>query len=111
LRKIFGPKEEEIIWQCRKLHKEELHDLYSSSNINRVMKLRRMRCEGHVTCIDGREARTDHCCLNLKGKDNLEAPGVDRRIILKWILKISVGRAWTGVLWLKTAASGGLVLL
>jgi hypothetical protein len=41
LRKIFGPKEEGIIRQCRKLHKEELQNLYSSLNINRVMKLRR----------------------------------------------------------------------
>jgi hypothetical protein len=37
LGKIFGPKEEEIIRQCRKLHKEELYDLYSSLNIKRVM--------------------------------------------------------------------------
>jgi hypothetical protein len=108
---MFGPKEEEIIGQRRKLHKEELHDLYSSLNINRVMKLRRMRWKGHVTHIGGKKARTEHWCLNLKGRDHLEALGVDERILLKWILKKSVGRAWTGLLWLRVGASCGVMLL
>jgi hypothetical protein len=47
LRKIFGPKrEEDGSW--RKLHNDELHDLYSSANIVRVIKSRRMRWTGHV---------------------------------------------------------------
>jgi hypothetical protein len=47
LRRIFGPKrEEDGSW--RKLHNDELHSLYSSSNIIRVIKSRRMRCAGHV---------------------------------------------------------------
>jgi hypothetical protein len=47
LRKIFGPKrEEDGSW--RKLHSDELHDLYSSPNIVRVIKSRRMRWAGHV---------------------------------------------------------------
>jgi hypothetical protein len=47
LRKIFGPKrEEDGSW--RKLHNDELHDLYSSSDIVRVIKSRRMRWTGHV---------------------------------------------------------------
>jgi hypothetical protein len=47
LRKIFGPKrDEDRAW--RKLHNDELHSLYSSSNIVRVIKLRRMRWAGHV---------------------------------------------------------------
>jgi hypothetical protein len=45
--KIFGPKvEEDRSW--RKLHNDELHSLYSSPNIVRVIKSRRMRCAGHV---------------------------------------------------------------
>jgi hypothetical protein len=47
LRRIFGPKrEEDVSW--RKLHNNELHSLYSSPNIVRVIKSRRMRWAGHV---------------------------------------------------------------
>ena len=48
LRRIFGPKRDEVTEEWRKLHNEELHDLYSSSNIVRVIKSRRMRWAGHV---------------------------------------------------------------
>ena len=64
-----------------------------------------------MTPIGGTEARTEHWCLNPQGRENLEALGVDGRILLKWILQKSVGRAWTGLLWLRIGASGGLVLL
>jgi hypothetical protein len=47
LRKIFGPEREEV-GSCRKLHNDELHSLYSSPNIVRVIKSRRMRWGGHV---------------------------------------------------------------
>jgi hypothetical protein len=51
LRKIFGPKrEEDGSW--RKLHNDELHSLYSSPNILRVIKARRMRWAGHVARIE-----------------------------------------------------------
>ena len=43
LRGIFGPKRNEVTGQCRKLHNEELNDLYSSPSIVRVIKSRRMR--------------------------------------------------------------------
>jgi hypothetical protein len=48
LRQIFGPKREDA-GSWRKLHNDELHDLYSSPNIVRVIKSRRMRWAGHVT--------------------------------------------------------------
>jgi len=48
LRRVFGPKKDEIIGKWRKLHNEELNDLYSSSNIIRVIKSRRMRWARHV---------------------------------------------------------------
>jgi hypothetical protein len=54
LRKILGPKrEEDVSW--RKLHSDELHILYSSLNVVRVIKSRRMRWAGHVACL--REGR------------------------------------------------------
>jgi len=48
LRRIFGPKRDEVTGQWRKLHNEELSDLYSSPNIVRVIKSRRMRWAGNV---------------------------------------------------------------
>jgi hypothetical protein len=45
---VFGPKRDEVTGELRKLHNEELNDLYSLPNIVRVVKSRRMRCEGHV---------------------------------------------------------------
>jgi hypothetical protein len=45
---LFGPKRDEIIGEWRKLHNEELHDLYSSPTLVRVIKSRRMRWVGHV---------------------------------------------------------------
>jgi hypothetical protein len=52
LRRIFGPKrEEDRSW--RKLHNDELYSLYSSPNIVRLIKSRRMRWVGHVACVGG----------------------------------------------------------
>jgi hypothetical protein len=48
LRRIFGPKRDEVTGGWRKLHNEKLHNLYSSSNIIRMIKSRRMRWAGHV---------------------------------------------------------------
>jgi hypothetical protein len=48
LRMIFGPKRDEGTGKCRKLHNEELRDLYSLPNIIRIMNSRRMRWVGHV---------------------------------------------------------------
>jgi hypothetical protein len=54
LRRIFGPKRDEVTEMWRKLHNEELHDLYCSSNIVRVIKSRRMSWAGHVARIGQR---------------------------------------------------------
>jgi hypothetical protein len=55
LRTMFGPKRVEVTVEWRKLHNEELRDLYSSLNIVRVIKSRRMRCAEHVARMGGRE--------------------------------------------------------
>jgi hypothetical protein len=51
LRRIFGPKRDEVKGDRRKLHNEELHKLYSSPNITRMIKSRKMRGSGHVARI------------------------------------------------------------
>ena len=58
LRRIFGPKRDEVTWEWRKLHNGELNDLYSSPNIVRVIKSRRMRWAGHVARMGRVEVHT-----------------------------------------------------
>jgi hypothetical protein len=55
LRRIFGSKRDEVTGEWRKLHNEELNDLYCSHNIVRVIKSRRLRWAGHVACMGGRK--------------------------------------------------------
>ena len=63
LRRIFWPKREEVTGEWRKLHQEELNDLYSSLIIVQVIKSRRKRWEGHVArmgerCLQGSGGET-----------------------------------------------------
>jgi hypothetical protein len=55
LRRIFGPKRDELTGEWRKLHNEELRDFYSSLSIIRIIKSRRMRWAGHVARMGRRE--------------------------------------------------------
>jgi hypothetical protein len=54
LKRIFGPKRNEVTGKWRKLYNEELVDLYSSANIVRVIKSRRMKWTGHVESMGER---------------------------------------------------------
>jgi hypothetical protein len=56
LRRIFGPKRDEVAEEWRRLHNEELNDLYSSLNSVRVTKSRRMRWAGHVARMGKRRS-------------------------------------------------------
>ena len=56
LRRIFGPKRDDITGEWRKLHNEELNNSYSSPNIVRVIKSRRMRWTGHVARMGKRKS-------------------------------------------------------
>ena len=51
LRRIFGPRRDEVMREWRRLHNDELNDLYSSPNNVWVIKSRRMRRAGHVVCM------------------------------------------------------------
>jgi hypothetical protein len=71
LRRVFGPKRDELTGEWRKLHKEELHDLYCSPNIVRVIKCRRMRWAGHVACFGERRGVYKILVGNLSERDHL----------------------------------------
>ena len=103
LRRIFGPKRDEVTGEWRRLHNEELSDLYPSPNIVRVIIWRRMRWAGHVARMGG-EGCTGFWLGNLWERDHWGDPGVDGRIILRWIFsKWNVG-VWTGSIWLRIGA-------
>ena len=75
-------KRDKVFWEWRKLHNEELCDLYSLPKIIRVIKSRRMRLAGHIA----RARRGVHRVLvgKREGKRPLGGPGVDGRMILRW---------------------------
>jgi hypothetical protein len=86
LRRIFGPKrEEDGSW--RKLHNDELLSLYSSPNIVRVIKSRRMGWAGHVALRGGGEVFTGIWLGGPKVRDHWEDQGVGGRITLIWTLR------------------------
>jgi hypothetical protein len=66
LRKICGPERDEVTEKWRRLHNEELHELYSSPNIIQVIKSGRMRWAGHVAC--GRYKRQERRIQGFGGK-------------------------------------------
>jgi hypothetical protein len=70
LRRIFGPKRDEVTGDWRKLHNEELYKLYSSTNIIRMIKSRRMRWAGHVERMGAKR----NACRILVGKPEGKRP-------------------------------------
>jgi len=74
LRKVFGPKRDEATGEWRKLHNEELNDLYSWPNIVRVVKSRRMRWAGHVACMGEDRGMQRILVGKPEGKRPLERP-------------------------------------
>ena len=68
LRRIFGPRWEEVTVEWRRLYNEELNDLYCSPNIVRVIKSRKMRWAGHVARVG--VARGVYCRGNMREGDH-----------------------------------------
>jgi hypothetical protein len=120
LRRIFGPKGDEVTGEWRRLHNKELNDLYSSPNIIRVIKTRKMRCVGHVARME--EGRCAYRILvgrperrrllgrpRCRWEDNIKMDlqevgwgGMDSFIH-------SFIHSWTGLIWLRIG-TGGMLL-
>jgi hypothetical protein len=99
LRSLFCPKKDEVMGGWRKLHNEELHDLYSSPSIIRIIKLRKIRWTGHM--VQMREKRNMYRFLvaNPLGK----RPGRSRR---RWVDNIKMDHVevgWCGGDWIGVA--------
>jgi len=74
LRRIFGLKRDDVTGEWRKLHNEELNNLYSSPNTLRVIKSRRMRWAGHVACMGERRGVYRVLVAKPEGKRTLGRP-------------------------------------
>jgi hypothetical protein len=109
LRRIFGPKRDEVTGEWRKLHNEELRDLYSSPSIIRIIKSRRMRWTGHVARMG--EKRNVYSLLVGKpeGKRPLGRPRRRWMDNIRTILEKLDGVMWTGLVWLRIGTGGELL--
>jgi hypothetical protein len=100
LRRIFGPRRDEVTGELRKLHNEDLHDLYSSPNIIRMIKSSRMRRAGQVA----RMGETRNAYSLLVGKPVGKRPlGRPRR---RWVDNIKMDLreiGWNGMDWIELA--------
>jgi hypothetical protein len=98
LRRIFGPKRDEVTGEWRKLHSGELHILYSSPDIIRQIKSRRMRWAGLVARLgEGRNVYRVLVWESPRERDHLKDQGVDGRMGSKWTLGKLAGREVCGV--------------
>jgi hypothetical protein len=107
LRTIFAPKRDEVTGEWRRLHNEELSDLYCSPNIVRVIKSRRMRWAEHVARVG--EIRGVYRVLVGKpeGKRPLGRPRRRWEDNIKMDLQEVGCGVWTGSSWLRIGTGGG----
>jgi hypothetical protein len=100
LRRIFGPKRDEVTGRWRKLHNKELRDLYSSPSIIRIMKSRRIRWAGHVARMRAKKNVYSSMVGKPEGKRPLGRP---RR---RWVdnIRMDLGEVgWGEVDWIGLA--------
>jgi hypothetical protein len=100
LRGIFEPERDEVTGEWRKLHNEELHGLYSLSNIIRVIEMEKNEIGGACNSVGGgervyrvlvgkpeRERERERKKERKKEREHLGNPGIDGRLILRWIFR------------------------
>jgi hypothetical protein len=98
LRRIFGPKRDEVTGDWRKLHHKELHNLYSSPSIITMIKSTRMRWTGHVAPM-GKKTNAHRILMgSLERKRPLNRP---RR---RWVVSVKMDlreKGWDGMDWIE----------
>jgi hypothetical protein len=87
LRRIFGPKKDEVTGGWRKLYNEKLHNLYSSPSIIRMIKSNRMRWAGYVARMGRRGMHIGYWWECQKERDHWEDQDIGGWTILNWILE------------------------
>jgi hypothetical protein len=107
LRRIFGSRRDEVTGKWWRLHNEELNDLYSSPNIVRVIKWRRMRWAGHVARM-GEERGVYRFMLGKpEGRRPMGRPRCRWWRIIGWTSRRWVVGLWTGLGWPRIGTGGG----
>jgi len=99
LRRIFGPGRDDVTGEWRRLHNEDLNDLYSSPNIVRVIKSIRMRWAGLVARVSEERVCIGSWWGNRRERDLWGDLSLDRLIILGWISRRWDVVIWTGLGW------------
>jgi len=107
LRRIFGPRRDEVMGEWRRLHNEELNDLYSSPNIVRVIISRRMRWVGNVARMGEERGCIGSWWGNQRERYHWRDLGVDGWIILGRISRRWDVGIWTGLGWPRIEIGGG----
>jgi hypothetical protein len=107
LRRVFGAERDEVTGEWRNLHNEELNNLYCSPNILRMMKLRKIGLAGHLARIGERRGVYRVLVGKPDRKYHLGDPGLDGRIILRWICRKWCVGVWIGSSWLRIGTGGG----
>ena len=107
LRRIFGPRRDELTGEWRRLHNEELNDLYRSPIIVRVIKSRRMRWTGHVASMGEERGCIGSYWGNRREGDHWGYLGADGWIILGWISRRWNVGIWTALGWPRIETGGG----
>jgi hypothetical protein len=100
LRKLFGQKRDEVTRDWRKLHNEELHNLYSSPNVTRIIRSRSMRWAGHVARM---KAKNNAYRLQVRRPERKRPLGRSRRKLVDNIKMDVRGIGWSGVDWIDLA--------
>jgi hypothetical protein len=107
LRRIFGPRRNEVTGEWRRLHNKELYALYSSPNIIRVIKSRRLRWAGHMARMGERRGAYRALVGKPEGRRPLGRPRCRWEDNIKMNLREVGCGAQTGLIWLRLRTDGG----